>query len=971
MSPKKAGYGPGDTPLALAQRITEQAKAAWQDGSLIQQVTPTTAELLRWWFDDAICELRGRNFHVGQRRSILNAVYVHEVLKCGSVFDAYAAAGNGLDMDPAFLDRDKYRHPKICLKMATGTGKTWVMHALLIWQYLNALTEDEVSNRFSRNFLLVAPGLIVYDRLLDAYLGRQLEDGTRDFAQSDFKRNEELFIPPVWRETLYGFLQNGVIVKDEIGRKPVGEGCVAIANWHLLSGTEETESADVDPLDDPSQAVKELFPIFPGTSQGQALDTLDRKYLSGGELEWLASRQGLVVINDEAHHLHEVKKGGLVLEVEWQKSLNVLAQAQGERFFQIDFSATPYETQGTGQKRTKHYFPHIISDFHLKEAIARGLVKIITLDKRKEFAAEGLDFKAVRDESGTVIGLSEGQRLMLRAGLRKLDILEDAFLSHTDDGHGHSDKRPKMLVICEDTSVSPHVEAFLRTEGMTESDILRVDSDRKGEIPTKDWDALKQKLFDVDSHEKPRVIVSVLMLREGFDVNNICVIVPLRSSQAPILLEQVIGRGLRLMWREPEYQEIKAESRERVLVKKQAPTNYLDILSIVEHPAFLEFYNDLEDIGELPDVGDPKDKEGVLSDLLRVGLKPDYKDYDLFWPMVVQDREEHLEAWEPSASELAAFKSYPLEKLRKMAGESGEEFFSQEMTVKTRFGDYKVSGEKLTAQNYNELLARIVGLVTTSLQKVSARKSREFPLLQVQSARLLGLVDDFIRFQLFGEVFNPLHEDNWKVLLLSQSGITQHILEQISKTVYRMQTKVIIEDAQVIRHWFSDVPELKLREAYSLPVAKCIYPRLPFPSNKGGLEKAFTIACDADSEVEAFIKIGEYQHTFARILYLRSDGMLANYSPDFLLRFDDAFYLVETKASAYLNDENVQRKQKGAFDWLRTLNELPEEMRNNREWKYALVGENAFYRLHEKGANIREILELNLLTQEMGTGRLI
>ena len=60
----------------------------------------------------------------------------------------------------------------------------------------------------------------------------------------------------------------------------------------------------------------------------------------------------------------------------------------------------------------------------------------------------------------------------------------------------------------------------------------------------------------MDRHEKPRVIVSVLMLREGFDVNNICVIVPLRSSQAQILLEQTIGRGLRLMWRDAEYNDL-------------------------------------------------------------------------------------------------------------------------------------------------------------------------------------------------------------------------------------------------------------------------------------------------------------------------------------------------------------------------------------------------------------------------------
>ena len=77
-------------------------------------------------------------------------------------------------------------------------------------------------------------------------------------------------------------------------------------------------------------------------------------------------------------------------------------------------------------------------------------------------------------------------------------------------------------------------------------------------------------MFNIDKYESPKVIVSVLMLREGFDVNNICVIVPLRSTQSAILLEQTVGRGLRLMWREPEYSEEKRENRLQVMVKKKS-----------------------------------------------------------------------------------------------------------------------------------------------------------------------------------------------------------------------------------------------------------------------------------------------------------------------------------------------------------------------------------------------------------------
>ena len=91
----------------------------------------------------------------------------------------------------------KHAHPKYCLKMATGTGKTWVLQALLVWQLLNAnaaRAAGAVDPRFTRNFLIVAPGLIVYDRLLDAFCGK-LQAGLRDFSTSDVARYAALFLP--------------------------------------------------------------------------------------------------------------------------------------------------------------------------------------------------------------------------------------------------------------------------------------------------------------------------------------------------------------------------------------------------------------------------------------------------------------------------------------------------------------------------------------------------------------------------------------------------------------------------------------------------------------------------------------------------------------------------------------------------------------------------------------------------------
>lgn len=958
--------GTRNIPLKFAGELSSLVKREWESGNFINRVSHVTQDLLRFWFADAFCDARSINFHEGQKQAILNTIYAHEILKSESVFDMYSAVNNEItvQMDLTYLKKDKFSHPKYCIKMATGTGKTWVLNALLIWQYLNAKLEEVPSGFYSKRFLIVAPGLIVYERLLDAYLGKESEDGTRDFNTSDFKQFEGLFVPPAYKETVFGFIQSGVVKKNEIGRKATGDGMIAITNWHLLAGVDDEEYPDISPLENPSQAIKELLPITPGTSAGHSLETLDNQYLSGGEIDYLTGLDNMVVFNDEAHHIHETKKAGIVSEVEWQKSLNRISEGKGRQFIQIDFSATPYDVTGSGQKRTKHYFPHIVVDFDLKTAIHRGLVKTITLDKRKEIATMELDYKAVR-EGNTVIGLSDGQKLMLRAGLQKLRILEEQFVDLTKDKEGISDKHPKMLVICEDTKVSPHVTQFLiDSEGLSENEVVQIDSDKKGSIPAKEWDRVKQRLFNIDRHESPKVIVSVLMLREGFDVSNICVIVPLRSSQAPILLEQIIGRGLRLMWREPDYQDIKTENRIRLLHKKQEPSNYLDILSIVEHPAFIEFYDELVKEGAIAEAHElPENRESILGDIIRVGLKPDYKDYDLYWPIVVQDKEEILQVAETSSQYFTGVDWYSLDKLKGMVTKE-EVFVSEEITVKTRFGDYKVTGDLFTAKSYNEFLSKLVKTITGAFAKVSQRMTKNYPAMQINNASLIRVVDDFIRNGLFNQPFDPFEDNNWRVLLLSQAGITQHLVKELSKIIYDMQNNINVHEAVVIKKYFSEVSELKMRENYSLDITKTIYERLPYPSNKGELEKNFMLFCDNDAQVNSLLKVNEHYHYFAHLSYIRTDGMLSAYHPDFIVKTDSAVYLVETKAAKDMNDHNVRQKELAALDWLEKINELNPDDRMGCEWSYVLLGENTFYSLRDKGASVQEIMEFAKLTKQ-------
>lgn len=956
--------------LELAHRLTDVVNAAWESGEMLEKVTPTTASLLNYWFGEGFCNERVRNFHEGQRQAILNIIYLHEVMGESCVMDAYQNIIPELidRADLAQLAKPKYQMPKYAVKMATGTGKTWVMHALLIWQMLNARHEDVESGRFTQKFLIVAPGLIVYDRLLDAFCGRKKRDEDyRDPQTNDYYMNQEVFIPERYRDEVFSFIQNNVVTKEDgIGRKTTGEGLIALTNWHLFENqmeeNEQEDDADDSSTVTPSEIINDLLPIRPGKSAGNDLGMLDRRALGGTELEYLASLKDLMVINDEAHHIHEIKRNGETEEVEWQKGLNAISTTKGNRFIQVDFSATPFNTKGTGDKQVKLYFPHIIVDFDLPMAMKQGLVKLLLLDRRQELTElEKLDYNAERDEQGRVVGLSEGQRMMLRAGLTKLNKLEDEFLKVD------AAKNPKMLIVCQDTMVSPFVEEFLKSEGLEDDDIVTIDSNKQGEVKDEEWQEIKKKLFDIDRYKSPKVVISVLMLREGFDVNNICVLVPLRSSQAPILLEQLVGRGLRLMWREPDYIDIKRDDRLRVLKMHQSPRTYIDTLSIVEHPAFIKFYDDLQEQGLVAvDEGDVG-TGGATGDILTVGLRDDYEKYDFQWPIILHDAIEELDDSEIHLDDLQPFTMYPLALLRKFLAKDGETFVSQESLTKTTFGKYKVTANLFNASGYNEYLQKLLRIVTLRFENC---RRQGFPTIQVNGAQTVQVMDWYIRTKLFAAPFNPFHENDWKILLAKDGIVTQHIVEQFAVAIYKMQNRLTAIEAEVSNRYFSSLRAIKMRETCSIEVQKCIYPRLGYPSHGGGLEKAFIKFLDKDAEVERFLKINESGHSFAIIFYVRKDGLMATYHPDFIVATAEKIYLIETKGDDKINDANVRQKQTATVEWIKKINALKPSDRMNRIWEYALVGESVFYSLSESGATITDICDYCKVTYAVATGNL-
>ena len=283
-----------DQQLALAAGLTaktNQLCLGLESGAadILERVTPTTADLLAWWFGEDMVMARGAsatsggglNFHAGQKQAILNAIVAHEVLGAGleswTLLDLYRAAAPDALLTGTRLNEvsaDKHGHPKYCLKMATGTGKTWVLQALMIWQLLNksaALAEGIDDPRFTRQFMVVAPGLIVYERLLDAFCGKLVAggNGSRDFASSDMAKFADLFIPEAYRERVFAFVRGNVCSKNEIGLKATGNGMIAITNWHLL--------AEGDVVDDAEELETPGAPLPPERVVGAVLPLIGRE----------------------------------------------------------------------------------------------------------------------------------------------------------------------------------------------------------------------------------------------------------------------------------------------------------------------------------------------------------------------------------------------------------------------------------------------------------------------------------------------------------------------------------------------------------------------------------------------------------------------------------------------------------------------------------------------------------------------
>lgn len=344
-------------------------------------------------------------------------------------------------------------------------------------------------------------------------------------------------------------------------------------------------------------------------------------------------------------------------------------------------------------------------------------------------------------------------------------------------------------------------------------------------------------------------------------------------------------------------------------------------------------------------------------------VREGFEAFDFGIPFILQETDELRDHRPLDLDTLPPFGSMSLEALTGLLGK-GDTFISQDLQSATLFGDYRVDGAVMNVGGYNDYLSRLTRRISQALHeplpkgnKVAAHLAR--PYLQVNTADLTGWLDDYIWTRLFDAPFNPLGQDhggeNWRVLLLQP--VVDHITKVFAMALLAAEETLETGAVEVHARHLSDVPRLMVREAHSVSVSKSIYTRLGWPARNGGLERTFIHWAQADVQVLAFCKISENRHTFARLRYVKDDGLPAFYSPDFLVRTAEAIYLVETKAQQQVMHPNVQRKRKAAVGWCERVSALPPEHRQGLPWHYVLLAEAVVNDWQQKGAHLAELLE--------------
>lgn len=832
-----------------------------------------TRRLFEYWFDEDHALPGGGFFryYYCQREAVETVVYLHDIRgfrDTGALVRAYFRSPGllGLEILTSAQGTRIFRRyiPEInkdaeqelppeglsryALKMATGSGKTCVMALLIAWSILRRRLEDAAD--LADNALIIAPNIIVFERL------------EQDFASGRIF-HELPIVPPEWR---HQFVLQTILRGD--ARDPGPHGNLFLTNIQQLYEDDGAESIPVNPV-----AAMLGNPVTPAGGRGNAM------------LERLRRLDSLMVLNDEAHHVHDAK-------LAWHQTLMALheglqSRGQGGLSLWLDFSATPKNQNGT-------FFPWIVCDYPLAQAVEDRIVKtplIIHQTDKKDPDPDAYD------DAG--VAYSEW-----------IGIAVDRWREHCHD-YGVVGERPILFVMAETTKDADAIAQRLRQENEFAEDgrLLVIHTKGDGEITKADLDKARQAARDVDKgSSRLRAIVSVLMLREGWDVRNVSVILGLRpfSAKANILPEQAVGRGLRIMTKVPRANN--------------------QILELIGTNAFEDFIRELE-------------KEGVGIGTVRAPPKPGIEVFPL------ADR-AGLDIAIPNTGPLYARAYRNLADLDPLGFPALGTAADLEVSVRQQIDLVHGTVDVRVATDEVEFNADNVPAIQNLLAAITQRVERKARTVG-QFAVLLPKVRAYIQRRCFGGIVDL--DDVGLRRCLNHGPLIDAIATLIARRIGELtatRQDLTLADGDIR---LSATRPFIWRRRWT----ECDKTVFNVVACYNDLETRFAEFLDCCLDIERFAALAEWFTTF-HVQYLSAGGAVRLYYPDFVAVQATAarpvHWIIETKGREW---EDTDAKAEHMARWCLEVSTLTGEA-----WRYLKVPQGRFALFLRQGSDTRSFQNL-------------
>ncbi|CCG08792.1 DEAD/DEAH box helicase family protein [Pararhodospirillum photometricum] len=819
----------------LVARIREEV-ATWRDDGY-PGTSPTSQALLSWWFktdhlqEQADGTAQPFRYYFAQREAVETIIWLYDVRGVRDKFDLLRFDSSGAISANMFAED----WPRFVVKMATGSGKTKVLSLLMAWSYFHKLYEP--GSDLARNFLVVAPNIIVLDRLRTDF------DGLRIFF-NDPVLPANGHAGQNWQDDF----QLAVHIQDEVRIiRPTGN--LFLTNIHRVYLGEVPEpSLEDDDLTDYFLSPFGKRPVGKTTDSNTDLGQIIR------EVEELA------VFNDEAHHVHDAR-------LAWFKSIqdihHRLLQKDRRLALQVDVTATPRHNNGA-------IFVQTVSDYPLVEAIAQDVVKHPVLP-------DAASREKLSEAQSPII--TEKYADYLRLGIEEW---RKAYAEHEKLG-----KKAVLFVMVDDTKNCDEVGAWLeRASPDLEGAVLVIHTKANGEVSEatsaknkEELDRLREQSNKIDTWESPyKAIVSVLMLKEGWDVRNVTTIVGLRaySAKSNILPEQTLGRGLRRMY-------FGSDQRETV--------------SVMGTPAFMAFVESIQSEGvtfEQVPMGDPgTDRpDSLIVEVDSENPDKDLEILDIALPRL--SRRFHRAFTDLSGLDPATFGNPKLPVKPFAPAETRDIVFK---TMLDGTVDHVVHLTEDDASDFRSAVAFFARQLLSDLKLVGGYD------------HLYPKVKTFLAEHLFNRPVDL--EDPVILRNLSEPDVTKTVFD-VFRTAINALTLCETGETRV-EGWIRlrDTRPFRTEARGFLMPRRSIFNKIVGEANADRLELDFAAFLDAAPDVQAFGK--NYMAVGFKVDYVRADGELSTYTPDFLVRTTNgAVWIVETKGR---EDLDVPRKMARLRQW--------------------------------------------------------